>query len=425
MYDPNFDWDEAEQLMESHLQNAADGEVQQALVPRCKRLSHWQAHEAQVNQIRMSRKGDAVYTGCWDSASLCFWRSSDFLNAPPRRPCLELQVGGFLNDLAEISEHQVLVAVSAGLIPTPGESLKLYDLRHRLESGVSGRADEVTRFPFHTRGCRALSSTGLVSPLIASISKDALAVCRCRQGAGRVDLEKQHVVPNPHSLQEVTSLCWAEGEGLYSGGTNGLVKAWQVEIGKALWSRSVAAGAWVRKMMTLDSGDGSGCLVVCHSEGVTWMDPRQPSCIGNVEGQGQAHGAVYWEGAQRLVLALGRRLVSLDLRRGSLEPLADLPASWVSLEVHSDSPGQINLLAGLKTGVVETWNLSTAFEANPGASDLHRSVTKTGRLWPEQVREELQKEPEPSTSKTYESSRVNRQMASKRTSKLGHSDGLK
>ena len=112
--------------------------------------------------------------------------------------------------------------------------------------------------------------------------------------------------------------------------TDGTVKAWKVceSSCQPLWSTSVAAGSWVRKMVTVDSevGHGSGCLVVCHSEGVAWLDPRQrDKVIGKLEGCGQAHAACV-VGAQRLVLSLGRQLALLDLRLGH-EVLADFQAT--------------------------------------------------------------------------------------------------
>lgn len=373
MYDPNFDWDEAENLMESGSQATA---VHNAAADRpgglepCK-LLQWQAHDAQVNQIR--RSGADVFTGCWDSAILRLWRS-DVWTAPEPRPQLEVQVGGFLNDFAEIAEHQLLVAVSAGLIPTPGEALKLYDFRGQLGPGTdTGDGPEppsvgsVQRFEFHTRGCRALGlwrrSLEEWPQWVGSISKDSLVLCRSSQLSNGSSLEKRHLVPNPHGLKEVTSLCWGDEDVLYSGGTDGTVKAWKVRESSCepLWSTSVAAGSWVRKLVTVEADSevchGSGCLVVGHSEGVTWLDPRLSQVIGKLEGYGQAHAACV-VGAQRLVLALGRQLALLDLRLGH-EVLADFQATIVSLEVLSQLSGRINLLAGLKDGMVQVVDVAT------------------------------------------------------------------
>lgn len=379
MYDPNFDWDEAEKLMESGgsqataVQDAGAVDRPHDLEP-CKQLLQWQAHDAQVNQIR--RSGADVFTGCWDSASLRLWRSSDFWTAPPEpRPQLEVQVGGFLNDFAEIAEHQLLVAVSAGLIPTPGEALKLYDFRGQLGQGTATgdgpktpSVGSVQRFEFHTRGCRALGlwrrSLEEWPQWVGSISKDSLVLCHSSQVSSGSSLEKRHLVPNPHGLKEVTSLCWGDEDVLYSGGTDGTVKAWKVceSSCEPLWSTSVAVGSWVRKMVVAadsEVGHGSGCLVVGHSESVAWLDPRlREKVIGKLEGYGQAHAACV-VGAQRLVLALGRQLAVLDLRLGHEVLADDFQATIVSLEVLSQLPGRINLLAGLKDGMVQVVDVAT------------------------------------------------------------------
>jgi Na+-translocating ferredoxin:NAD+ oxidoreductase RnfE subunit len=108
-----------------------------------------------------------------------------------------------------------------------------------------------------------------------------------------------------------------------------------------------------------EGGHGSGCLVVGHSEGVAWLDPRlREKVIGKLEGYGQAHAACV-VGAQRLVLALGRQLAVLDLRLGHEGLADDFQATIVSLEVLSQLPGRINLLAGLKDGMVQVVDVAT------------------------------------------------------------------
>ena len=336
MYDPDFDWDEAEKLMEqSARKSTVSGDTPNE---PCKRLLQWQAHEAQVNQIRRSHGGE-IFTGCWDSASVCLWKSSDFLTPPS--PKLQLHVGGFLNDFVEISEHQLLVAVSAGLIPTPGESLKLFDVRDQLPLVTGGNSGNISslgpvqRFDFHRRGCRALD---LFNGWLGSISKDCLAICWIEGG-----LKKRQLVPNPHGLKEVLSLCWGWSQ-LYSGGTDGQVKGWDVSTCVPLWSTSVAAGAWVRKMVRDPESETS--LVVCHSEGVTLLDLRCGKAAEQLFG-GQAYGCAVL-GAQRLV-ALGRQLALWDWRwPSSLVTLTDFEVTVTSLELTGKQ-----LLVGLKNGLVE------------------------------------------------------------------------
>ena len=353
MYDPDFDWDEAEKLLELQDVERTKVECQDTgSETQCRWLARWNAHDAQVNQLATSWSRGCLrtlYTGCWESASLRLW-SWDGLTAPERPQ--ERHTGGFLNAFVELGERQVLVAVSAGLLPTPGESLKLWDLR---ETGAVQTPME--RFYFHTRGCRALAAWPLERwpEVVASISKDTLAISKVLVSSlsGGVSLESCHVIPRPHDLQEVTALSFGlMADSLYSGGTDGCVKAWDVGSGFSSWRGSVSSGCWVRKMVMF-----CGCLVVCHSEGVSWIDPRLGAVVGHLEGQGrQAHAGCVLD-AQRLVVSLGRQLTFLDLRLPKENVFADLDAVVSSLEAHSASPARINLLAGMKNGVVQTFDM--------------------------------------------------------------------
>ena len=425
MYDPDFDWDEAEKLLELQDAERTRAECQDTgNEAQCRWLARWNAHDAQVNQLATSWIRGCLctlYTGCWDSASLRLW-SWDGLTAPERYQ--ELHTGGFLNAVLELAERQVLVAVSAGLLPTPGESLKLCDLRDLRDVDETGAVRAVQtipmeRFYFHTRGCRALAAP-LEGPEVASISKDALAISKTVSSlSGGVSLESCHVIPKPHDLQEVTALSFGQTDSLYSGGTDGCVKAWDVGSGFSSWRGSVSAGCWVRKMVMF-----CGCLVVCHSDGVSWIDPRLGTVVGHLEGQGrQAHAGCVLD-AQRLVVSLGRQLTFLDLRLAKENVFADLDAVVSSLEAYSASPAQINLLAGMKNGVVQTFDATFSWLCNWSKDAGHSQWSHSWRKWiicqgrmyvlstsynhtyaipcvwclrPEQVEQELQKEPEPST----------------------------
>ena len=335
MYDPDFDWDELEELFQAEetfqelppqlpidLADGPDG-----LGDRCRRLSCWQAHDAQVNVIRRAVGSQELYTGCWDSASVCHW---SYCNEPSQLQ--DLQVGGFLNDFLELSPKRLLVAVSAGLIPTPGESLKLFDLSGSLP---------VQRCFFHIRGCRALAQSP-DARWVASISKDALAVSTSET------LTMRCVAANPHGLQEVMSLCWGN-KLLFSGGTGGMVKSWELTSTscECLWSASASARSWVRQMIGFDD-----CILVCHSDGMSWLDSRTGSVVGKLESEVQANAACLIE-EKKLVVAFGRQLAFVDLRfSDSLKQdvICDFEALVSGLD--SCSFGAVNLLAGLKNGWV-------------------------------------------------------------------------
>ncbi|CAK8994795.1 unnamed protein product [Durusdinium trenchii] len=330
MYDPDFDWEELDELLTTD---------------RCRRVTCWQAHDAQVNVIRMACANDSheVYTGCWDSALLRHWAEPGY-EAPSQLK--ELHVGGFLNDFLEISEHWLLVAVSAGLIPTPGESLKVYDLT------PTAGLQPVQRCFFHTRGCRALTSG---PSLVASISKDALAIFAPEDLRGDAEICVRCLAPNPHGLQEVTSLCW--GKFLYSGGTGGALKLWQLGSSScdSVWSTTVSAGSWVRQII-----DCEEYTIVCHSDGVSWVDSRAGAVVGKLECDAQANAACL-VGENKLLVGLGCQLAFVDLRfcdQTKQDVVMDLNSVVASLDSGVAGP-VVNLLAGLKNGMVETLDVRT------------------------------------------------------------------
>ncbi|CAJ1419273.1 unnamed protein product [Effrenium voratum] len=326
MYDPDFDWDEVHSL----LQACAEPELRES--------TSWQAHDAQANVVRFAADSPHVFTGCWDSASLRCWGKTG------RGYALrwELQAAGFVNDFVQVG-RTALVAVSAGLIPTPGESLKAYDL-----DALAGACAKPQSFFLHTRGCRALSLCPKV-PQLASISKDALAVSQISEGSLAPD---PLVVSNPHDMKEVTSLCWQGADRLCSGGTGGAVHAWDTQRGAKLWSACVSTGAWVRQIANCEFLDGR--LLVCHSDGVCWLDGREGAVVGRA-GEGQAYACCVL-GSQHLV-ALGRRLVRLDMRRPVLDPVSDLEATAAGLDSCRASNGT-SVLVGMKNGKVQTVDLA-------------------------------------------------------------------
>eukprot|EP00439_Symbiodinium_sp_Y106_P041558 s2623_g5.t1 len=213
----------------------------------------WEAHDGQVNVAILEGHGEArrAYTGCWDSASLRCWELPE---VGPPRPSGELRVGGFLNAVAKLQGDVALVAVSAGLIPTPGESLKVYDLSPPLPSPRKALSCFL-----HTRGCRALAvwpKPG-AAELAASISKDTLAVSRVRPDGGLLEGLPAFSASTPHDMQEVMALSWHEDGCLCSGGTAGTVKAWDFNsTARARCTCCVCPGTWIRHLARCPA---SGC----------------------------------------------------------------------------------------------------------------------------------------------------------------------
>jgi len=73
-----------------------------------------------------------LYTGSWQESSVRCWELSKGEPGkvrPPPRLVGEIQVGGFVNDIAAISPFGMLTAQSAGMKPNPGESLRAWNLK--------------------------------------------------------------------------------------------------------------------------------------------------------------------------------------------------------------------------------------------------------------------------------------------------------
>lgn len=310
----------------------------------------WEAHDGQVNVAILEEHGEArrAYTGCWDSASLRCW---DLPEVGPPHSTGELRVGGFLNAVAKLREDVALVAVSAGLIPTPGESLKVYDLSPPLPSPKKAKSCFL-----HTRGCRALALWPRPgdAELAASISKDTLAVSRVRPDGGLQEGPPAFSASNPHNMQEVMALSWQEEGCLCSGGTAGTVKAWDLNsTAGALWTCCVCPGTWIRHLTRCSS---SGCLVVGHSEGLCWVDGRTGQPVGHIEGLGQAYASASITEDLRIV-AFGRQLMALDRRAAAPAPesAATLDAAALSLSLQSCGESMQSMLVGSKDGAARLY----------------------------------------------------------------------
>jgi len=178
MYDPDFDWDELDDLIGASggscttavaatrdgadrsdscerggSQAGLDVETSSEARPDSWSLhvtgggSAWAAHSGQANAVNFDvfrvSPGMPVrlYSGSWDEASLCCWELSPDAfqqrgpeaggsNAARPKPRLlgQMPVGGFLNGFALCSKSAFIVGASAGLMPTPGESLQVYEL---------------------------------------------------------------------------------------------------------------------------------------------------------------------------------------------------------------------------------------------------------------------------------------------------------
>lgn len=425
MYDPDFDWDELDGILqesEDIVSGSAvalgqdtqgkepcdaplydDPKMDHAMVRR------WQTHAAQANAVRLDNfsfgtwPSFRLYTGCWDEGVLRCWTvpsiqhdscSKDSQPSVPKQPQLlaEARAGGFLNDLAVLGPGVLLVAASAGLMPTPGESLQVCRLGRLDQTNHEAPKDEcvspVTQLGsgqvpggpapqkvfLHVRGCRAVSvwpyTAGRSVPpqLAASISKDLLATSRVSEDGSSLATPGIWRVQTPHGGAEVGAvlLCRREAAArLWSGGCDGLVRLWDATVGTSfpVASCPLSPRVWVRHLECTEHG---GLVVASHSDGVAFLDSREATAVLHVRGQGQAYSAcapghALGTLAHTLLVCLGHRLVYYDLRclgmHSNGPPILQewkLPTTAVGLDAVSSAglstTGDFLAVAGCKGG---------------------------------------------------------------------------
>jgi len=279
-----------------------------------------------------------LYTGSWQESCVRCWELSKGEPGkvlPPPRLIGEINVGGFVNDVAATSSFGLLTAQSAGMKPQPGESLRSWNLQETplkapqrasvnaiKDNGAAGaaapsdsqalqlRGDEGgqlvssadARSPedldtskmqipdfnvvesssmiyLHYRGVRRISlwprpELGGAPPhLAATVSKDVLAVSRISQDGCGLDGPPLWQRPDPHTLTDVNALRCESLEKLWSGDNNGIVKCWDVSSDRREPLVQVRTGRG--QMTNMEVWGKAGAVACSTSDGFSFIDARE------------------------------------------------------------------------------------------------------------------------------------------------------
>mmetsp|Transcript_33479 Transcript_33479/g.59019 ORF Transcript_33479/g.59019 Transcript_33479/m.59019 type:complete len:574 (-) Transcript_33479:81-1802(-) len=297
----------------------------------------WTAHAHGVNCVVFDCfgappwEGRRLYTGSWMEGKVKCWslsKGEPGKVAEPPRLIGEIEVAGFLNDVAPISPTGLLTAQSAGYIPQPGESLRAFNLEvtpfqvpertqgaaaiadgdaggpARLEDAgrsleLATQEDEQEKKPkqptasltdlsqtqlvyLHGRGCRKLSlwprPLGRDSNprLVASVSKDMIGVSTIGADGCSVDMPAVWKRENPHSSEDANALVWCQAGKVVSGANDKTVKLWDVEAGTMVQEYPVGF-----HMTSLEVWMEPGVIVGTHAGGVAYLDMRAGTVAQN------------------------------------------------------------------------------------------------------------------------------------------------
>lgn len=270
-----------------------------------------------------------LYTGSWAEGKVKCWELSQGEPgkvAKPPRLLGEIEVAGFLNDMAAISPHGLLTAQSAGYIPQPGESMRGFDIEvtpfqvptrattaiadgnatgperpsntslevalqedgeddeEKLKKPTSSITDlsKTQMVYLHGRGCRKMSlwprPEGRESypRLVASISKDALGVSKISTDGCGVDQPAMWKQLDPHEGEDANSLLWAAEGQLLSGANDKILKLWDVEAGSL--SQKINVGF---QISGFEVWMESGVVAVAHTGGIAYVDLRTDTVARN------------------------------------------------------------------------------------------------------------------------------------------------
>jgi len=300
-----------------------------------------------------------LYTGAWHEGKVRCWELSQQLDGarPPPRLLGEIDVDGYLNDMVAISPHGLLTAQSAGFDPPPGTSMRAYNLfqtplqaptrdsavKKSLEDGSEGDQQQLvvksdvpsgtsvmddpgsdgSRLIFlHERGARAIAlwprpnSRDAAPYLVGSVSKDAIGVSQiCSDGSSLSSPLWR--CQNPHNekpqelTQKISTLCWQNRGQIWSGGTDGLVKLWDVEGGRQEATITVKTSV----VEVIETWDGPGMLVAGGTAGLVYLDARVGSIVRSQETRCAVCALRVLHGDHpMLFMGVGNDLVQYDTR---------------------------------------------------------------------------------------------------------------
>jgi len=281
-----------------------------------------------------------LYTGSWGEAKVRCWELSkgEPGTLPPPRLVGEIFVGGYINDLAAISPHGLVTAQSAGMIPQPGESLRVFDIgrtpfrkpkadmsKNALEDGLdpeAGKAkakqsgkkpkpgedgsivlvdeaerenlqifkhenervemeEQSTKVVLHTRGCHACDlwprpdGNGAAPHMLASVSKDMLGISKV--GSDGRSLEVVCKYKDPHTANHDTnSVRWQNPTSVLTGAKDSQIKLWDIAGSEiTIVSEFPARG----NVQGIEVWPEQGVCVGAHSSGATWIDMKSGKVV--------------------------------------------------------------------------------------------------------------------------------------------------
>lgn len=282
-----------------------------------------------------------LYTGCWQEANVRCWELSKGEPGkvrPPPRLVGEIEVGGFINDIAALSPFGLLTAQSAGMKPQPGESLRTWNLKltpfkppgrakvnaivddasHKPAAiegdkggggssstalakftedeeealaaraeGASGYLQRSTMVYLHYRGVRAISlwprpeNREATPHVAATVSKDVLAVSKIGIDGCSLQTPAVWQVGDPHTMTDVNSMKHESLNRLWTGDNSGVVKCWDVNSTTnrgVVCELSTGAAGW---LSALEIWPEPGVMVCSHSSGIAYVDIKAGKTIRN------------------------------------------------------------------------------------------------------------------------------------------------
>jgi len=292
-----------------------------------------------------------LYTGGWEESTVRCWDlSPEEADGPARaRPAGEMQVGGFVNDIAMISPVGMLTAQSAGWTPQPGESLRAWDLtktpfkRACLAAASSAQdaladaaavgarplrpappapapIDDMSQMVrLHTRGVRAVSlwpraeHTECLPRLVGSVSKDVLAVSRLGPDGRSVEAPAAWARGGPHDGADVSALRHESQERMWSGDTKGVIKQWDTSgHGPGDVVRIDGNFGWLTGM---EVWQAAGAIACSHSSGIAFVDARAGKVVHSQHTKDSCGAlAVLTGGHPMLFAGVGCHLMQYDTR---------------------------------------------------------------------------------------------------------------
>jgi len=321
-----------------------------------------------------------LYTGSWQEASVRCWELSKGEPGkvrPPPRLVGEIQVGGFVNDIAAISPFGMITAQSAGMKPLPGESLRVWNLKSTpfkqqkktpfnsikdrdgtgaITNGTAGsqaivearnalaqvdeeddsqdnpdtseqripdagNLDEMSQMVYlHQRGCRSISlwprpESRESTPVVAgTCSKDTIAVSKIDLEGFSVESPAVWSFGNPHNITDVNVVRHESANRMWSGDNRGIVKLWDVS-GAPETGDILTIGSNSGWITGMEVWAEPGVLVASHSNGICFIDTKAGKTIRQQTTKAAVGKLCILNGDSPIMFAgIGEELLQYDTR---------------------------------------------------------------------------------------------------------------